>query len=193
MIDYLEILKNKCAKFLPHVEPVLNNPKFEYWSGSGSDKHHHYGDGGLLKHTYEVFEYCELIACQHNSTCVGWDNRINIQELLISAIWHDYGKIWDYQKDENGVWDKHNDHARTIHHISRSALEFEKYYEYHLSCKEAFKINSRNIIHNILAHHGQREWGSPVAPASREAWVLHLADNLSARLDDCDKHDILKH
>jgi 23S rRNA maturation-related 3'-5' exoribonuclease YhaM len=53
-------------------------------------------------------------------------------------------------------------------------------------------INQDNITHNILSHHGQRAYGSPVFPATREAWVLHLADNLSARLDDCDKHDRIK-
>jgi 3'-5' exoribonuclease len=62
-----------------------------------------------------------------------------------------------------------------------------------LRLNNSIKINENNVLHNILAHHGQRAWGSPVAPATKEAWILHLADNLSARLDDCDKHDILKH
>jgi 23S rRNA maturation-related 3'-5' exoribonuclease YhaM len=50
-------------------------------------------------------------------------------------------------------------------------------------------IDPSNITHNILSHHGMREWGSPVAPATKEAWILHLCDNMSARLDDCNKHD----
>lgn len=197
MIDYRGILKNKCRDFPVFTDPVLDDPKFSEWSGGGSETHHHYGDGGLIKHTYEVFEYAELIAMQHNSTCVGWENRINPTELFISVIWHDYGKIWDYQKVD-GVWGKHNNHARQIHHISRSALEFNKHClnildEDFLDRKGNVDINPDNIIHNILSHHGQRAYGSPVAPATREAWILHLADNLSARLDDCNKHDIIKH
>jgi 3'-5' exoribonuclease len=199
MIDYKQDLKNTCKKYSVFTDPVLDDPRFEIWSGAGSDKHHHYGDGGLLKHTHEVFEYVELIAMKHNSTCVGYENRINVLELLISVIWHDYGKIWDYQKDENGVWGKHNNHARQIHHISRSAIEWERYSSklpielWNTLEAENRVINPDNITHNILSHHGMREWGSPVAPATREAWVLHLADNLSARLDDCNKHDIIKH
>jgi 3'-5' exoribonuclease len=179
---------------MDYVYPVIDDSRFEIWSGSGSDKHHHYGDGGLIKHIYEVYTYCRLITAQHNGDCVDIKNRINGHELLISVIWHDYGKIWDYQKDENGVWGKHNNHARQIHHISRSVLEFEKHVD-QLRTIDRLRtdINTDNIIHNILSHHGMREWGSPVAPATREAWILHLADNLSARLDDCDKHDIIKH
>ena len=34
----------------------------------------------------------------------------------------------------------------------------------------------------IESHHAQKEWGSPSSPASREAWLLHLADQTSAKL-----------
>lgn len=192
MIEYVTALQNICEYngVVPFVSKVLTDARFGLWSGSGSDIHHHYGDGGLARHTYEVVEYCQLIAAKHNGDCKMSYDKINFKELLISAVWHDYGKIWDYQENGNGVWGKHNNHARTIHHISRSALEWEKYVESKEWKEEDWKdINLRNITHNILAHHGCREWGSPVAPASREAWVLHLADNISARLDDCYKYD----
>jgi 23S rRNA maturation-related 3'-5' exoribonuclease YhaM len=48
------------------------------------------------------------------------------------------------------------------------------------------------VLHCILAHHGCRAWGSPVAPSTREAWLVHLADAISARADDCDRVDMLK-
>ena len=37
----------------------------------------------------------------------------------------------------------------------------------------ALKLEAK---HCILAHHGRREWGAPVVPATREAWCVHLAD-----------------
>jgi len=195
MIDYLKELKRAC-KFEDvsfFTDPVLCDERFSTWSGAGSNKHHHYGDGGLLKHTHEVYEYAQSIYGIHNGKCER-GKEVNWKELLISISWHDYGKIWDYQKDDNGVWGKHDNHARTIHHISRSAIEWEKFINIKCFDKSLDTgINVLNVTHNILSHHGMREWGSPVAPATREAWILHLADNLSARLDDCDKHDILNH
>jgi len=40
------------------------------------------------------------------------------------------------------------------------------------------------VLHAILAHHNLREWGSPISPATRTAWLLHLCDSISARMDD---------
>ncbi len=191
MIDFLEELKRDAKTYdvYQYVKPVLEDPRFAIWSGAGKDIHHHYGDGGLLKHTYEVYQFSYAATQTFHSFT---DECVNVAELLVSAIWHDYGKVWDYQKIDD-VWGKYDNHARQIHHISRSALEFEKHY-----CNpDGFEwtgvtINKDNVIHNILSHHGMREWGSPVSPATKEAWILHLSDNMSARLDDCDKHDRIK-
>ena len=192
LITYQEELTRKCKEhgIQDLCSWVIKTQKdFAEWSGSGNPEHHHYGDHGLIRHTKEVFDYAVAIYNTHTQMSVV---PINLKELLVSVIWHDYGKIWDYQK-VNGVWGKHNNHARQIHHISKSAMEFEKFYCYYASESARQLVNPDNVIHNILSHHGAREYGSPVAPATREAWILHLADNLSARLDDCDKHDIIKH
>lgn len=152
-----------------------------FWVCSGSSKpfQHHYGDGGLAQHTLEVTELCIDIANKFG------DPELK-QELLVSAIFHDYGKVWDYVKID-GVWTS-SQHKRNIHHISRSVIEWNKHaYEYD-------KMNPNFIdavTHNILAHHGCREYGSPVAPKSRAAWILHLCDGISARMNDCETLDVV--
>jgi 3'-5' exoribonuclease len=191
MIDYLKELRRRAIQFnvAEYCFPVLENECFPTWSGAGKDIHHHYGDGGLLKHTYEVVEFAMTALSTHRY--IAGADALNGKELFISAVWHDYGKLWDYQKVD-GVWGKHNDHARRIHHISRSAIEWQKF-AYSLPYMDdggkLLGIDIDNITHNILSHHGMREWGSPVAPATKEAWILHLSDNMSARLDDTEKHD----
>jgi len=37
------------------------------------------------------------------------------------------------------------------------------------------------VQHLILSHHGRREYGSPVLPATPEALALHHLDNLDAK------------
>lgn len=39
-----------------------------------------------------------------------------------------------------------------------------------------------HLEHIVASHHGQRAWGAARVPASREAWVFHLADYLDARM-----------
>jgi 3'-5' exoribonuclease len=41
----------------------------------------------------------------------------------------------------------------------------------------------KRIIHVILAHHGTREFGSPVLPCTQEAVIVNMLDNLSAKTD----------
>jgi len=38
------------------------------------------------------------------------------------------------------------------------------------------------VLHVIESHHSRPEWGSPSEPASREAWLVHFADMVSAKL-----------
>ena len=39
------------------------------------------------------------------------------------------------------------------------------------------------VLHMILSHHGRKEFGAPVLPATPEAIALHFLDNLDARLE----------
>ena len=43
------------------------------------------------------------------------------------------------------------------------------------------------VLHIILSHHGQLEHGSPVVPATREATLVHMIDNLGGRLGSFDR------
>jgi len=39
------------------------------------------------------------------------------------------------------------------------------------------------LLHMILSHHGEKEWGSPKRPKSLQAIVLHYIDDLDAKVD----------
>ena len=188
MNKYFEKLKNLASVGGPNCVTISNQiltdlPQFEYWSGSGKPVHHHYGDGGLAKHTNEVIH---LMA----SSATVLNLPIDPDILFLAGLFHDIGKLWDYGicgKDFRGdnVWIK-TKHARNIHHISRSALVWSKA----VDNTQLYKEEHDEILHAILSHHGQREWGSPVAPNTKLAWLLHLCDGISARMNDCEKLDL---
>jgi 3'-5' exoribonuclease len=151
---------------------VLEDPRFPIWSGSSKDYQHHYGDGGLVKHTLEVVELC-LQTNRYFSP----EKQVNEKKLFLAALFHDVGKMWDYEKNAEQKWDAAA-HKWNIHHISRSALVWNQ-----VALEKDLDF-ADEVLHAILSHHGLREWGSPVAPNSRLAWILHLCDGLSARMDD---------
>src|SRR5919108_590765 len=43
------------------------------------------------------------------------------------------------------------------------------------------------VLHIILSHHGSPRHGSPVVPATREATLVHMIDNLGGRLGSFDR------
>jgi len=182
---------------------ILEDKRFRVWSASSNSNQHHYGQGGLIQHTSEVIDIClkikELYAKKY---------EIDTIELFLSAFFHDIGKMWDYipKKPENILdydyehiinakymdypydeWES-TPHKRLIHHISRSGLVWS---ENAKKSQIIYKDYHDKVLHAILSHHTKREYGSPVAPKSRIAWILTLCDNLSARMYDADSWDIL--
>jgi 3'-5' exoribonuclease len=160
---------------------VLDNPKFAVCAGSSVEGAHHHYDGGLCQHTHEVVRLCS----DNARFLCPYDEDVKNHEMFLAALFHDVGKMWDYEK----IGDKWvaTTHKRMIHHISRSGIEWMKAAE-----KHGIGPNAQDrVLHAILAHHGQRSWGSPVAPKSKMAWLLHLCDALSARINDCDTNDVI--
>lgn len=161
---------------------VLNSPEFNIWPAS-LDKHQSY-PGGLLQHTKEVANICLDTAK---------NTKANRDILIVSAIYHDYGKIYDYSivnhslfnliknniiniNNINGIWGKAPDRFLARHPVR----------SYHEWMVEAEKNNisediKLDISHCILAHHGRLEWNSPVEPQTIEAAILHHSDVISGR------------
>lgn len=173
-----EYLINNDVAFLSLCNEVLNDERFSIWSGSSKPDQHHYGKGGLARHTQEVLELCMLNANYFNGTY----NQIYKARLMCAAIFHDCGKMDDYTAVDFTYeeW-KPTEHKYKIHHISRSAIFWNEKAHKHKMPKEFID----DVTHAILSHHGLREWGSPVSPRTRIAWILHLSDQMSARMYDC--------
>jgi 3'-5' exoribonuclease len=43
------------------------------------------------------------------------------------------------------------------------------------------------LRHIVVSHHGEREKGSPVSPATREAVIVHFCDDMTARVAAVDE------
>ena len=82
------------------------------------------------------------------------------------------------------------DFVRKIGHVTKSGMIWTDAWNNYATDKlkqEDPEMHDR-VLHNILSHHGPVEWGSVVPPATREAWLLHLCDNMSARINDADTY-----
>jgi 3'-5' exoribonuclease len=168
---------------LYHFSDVLHELKKinyqDFLTYPGSSSSHHYFYGGLLQHTADVMDLCNCIASQQR---LEYTDR---QILLISALFHDYMKVLDYDVLFNN---------RALEYVTKSK-HYYKFRHVFSSCllavcvlnKCGFKDIVEEVTHNILAHHQCKEWGSPVEPQTKTAWILHSADTISARCNEAKK------
>lgn len=169
---------------------LTREDKFFAWPASLSF-HHHY-EGGLATHTLEVID-CALIA---SDGVMGVDRDV----LIAASLWHDAAKILEYEiiqvlpsgeppegclrrgvnDDRIEYWQKASFYKQ-VGHISGSMAMF------YAAARQQGNVPQETVdavCHAVLAHHGRREWGSPVEPQTVEALLLHQADMLSAKYGD---------
>ncbi len=127
---------------------------------------HHAYIGGLLEHT--------LSMARIGTAIKSYD--INKDLLLAGIILHDIGKIYEYTYD------------KTIDFDSRGKLLGHIVIGYEIVKKaingfDAFPSRLADmLLHMILSHHGELEFGSPVKPLFKEAEILYHIDNLDAKM-----------
>jgi 3'-5' exoribonuclease len=130
---------------------------------------HHAVLGGLLEHTVSVVGLCRLLADYYPA--------VNRDLLVTAALLHDLGKIKELTWDR--VFD-YTDPGRLLGHITLGALMVEERIR---AIPDFPPALATSLLHCILSHHGELEWGSPKRPKTLEAIVLHYAENLDGKVN----------
>lgn len=171
--DSRDELRRYCDQNLPTAwsnicSHVLDHPQFVEAPG-GTTRHHNYR-GGLAEHTLEVAKVCIEMTETGRDT---W-------RILTAAVFHDFGKIYEYEfQDDATVPSGEKIVALPFRDLIRHvAYSFSFFWSVSLSLREDDRMQ---IGHAILAHHGRKEWGSPVEPQTRIACIIHAADMESMR------------
>ncbi len=158
-------LKDLCIKIFS--DEVLME-KFKRCPAA-TDFHHPY-IGGLLEHTLNLSKLAKLII-------KNYPNTINEELLIVGCLMHDLGKIEEITCRRSF---NYSDKGKFLGHIViGTGIVNRKIQEI-----ADFPENLSNLIlHLILSHHGEYEWGSPKRPKCLEAVILHYLDNLDAKIN----------
>ena len=146
--------------------------------------YHHARRGGLVEHTAGVMRAA-------NALCDVYP-RINRDLVLTGALFHDCGKMWENGYAEHGLTMFYTDTGELLGHISLGIEVINKLWAgvcTEQRRKEWEKLSPPteqvrlHLLHLVASHHGSLEYGSPVVPKTPEAFVLHHADDLDAKME----------
>jgi 3'-5' exoribonuclease len=132
--------------------------------------HHAYAHG-LLEHTLTVTDSARNIAETYKNAYPSIDMDI----VTAGALLHDLGKIDSYSMSP---MPEVTLAGAVLDHIAIGYSMFSK-----LADETRLPGGIRiHLGHIMLSHHGQKEFGSPVLPATPEALIVSMADELDFRL-----------
>ncbi len=129
---------------------------------------HHAWIGGLLEHT--------VMICRQAVRLPEIYPEINFDLLLTGCILHDIGKVQEYSLERTI---EHTDEGRLIGHI---VLGYQLVQEKIRQIVNFPSELARMVLHMIVAHHGENQFGSPKTPKFPEAFLVFILDYLDSRL-----------
>jgi len=128
----------------------------------------------LLEHTVTVAQAVSALS----AIFPGLDRDLAVSGALL----HDIGKLDTYETIEDRI--EMTDDGRLQGEIvlgySLVRAEIDRHPAFPQPLRQA-------LLHIILSHHGALEHGSPVVPCTREATLVHMADNLGSKLGSFDR------
>ena len=180
----VEAYKNKLANYIKAVRtPTLRKLLETIFSGNTYDafvhnpagmKLHHAYIGGLLQHSIDVTELAVAMADRIED--------VDKDLIIAGALLHDIGKIKEISSE---IGFPYTNAGRFMGHIAMTSLMVQE---------AALKLNIpaqrlEQLQHILLSHHGENEKGSPVACATREAFLVHYADEINAVMNQFEQRE----
>ncbi len=130
--------------------------------------HHNYL-GGLIEHVLSMCQLARFAAAHYPD--------IDFDLLLAGVILHDIGKIHELTYARSFGY---STEGQLLGHIAIGLRMVDD----KLRSIPDFPAPVRDLLlHMILSHHGELEFGSPKVPLFPEALLLHHLDNLDSKME----------
>jgi 3'-5' exoribonuclease len=162
--NYVNGIKHNSLRGILQEMFLNENFKRSYRVWPAAKSVHHDFRSGLLQHVLEMLTIAHSMKRFYP--------MVNYDILTAGIILHDIGKFQEF--DVQGIGTEYSKKGILAGHIPLGAMEFQKYAQGKLSEDLYY-----HMIHMILAHHGEVQYGSPVVPATIEAVMLAYIDRLS--------------
>lgn len=143
-----------------------------------ASRNHHAYRGGYLEHTVSVVRTGIYLADKYRDYYPDLNPPINRDLIVAGCILHDIGKMKELALGTDLA--DYTVEGMLIGHIviGRDMLRE--------AAREVGNVDSEMLLyleHIILSHQGTPEWGSPKVPMIPEAFLVHHADDIDAKMN----------
>lgn len=135
-------------------------------------RNHHEYTSGLLYHTLSMIDLAEFIIQKYPP----FDRDLVLSGILL----HDLGKTIEFSSP---IVAKYTTEGKLIGHIQLMSAEI-------FATGEQLNLPRDKVMllqHIVLSHHGKPEFGSSTPPMTKEALLVHMVDDVDAKMTMIDK------
>ena len=137
-----------------------------------AQKVHHAERSGLLHHTLSMLRTANAVLPNYPF--------LNADLVLAGVIVHDLSKVYEMQADETGNVSDYTVSGMLLGHLVHGVMRIEE-------AARRVGVTSEYVLllqHMVISHHGIPEYGSPRPPMIPEAEMLHMIDDMDAKMNE---------
>jgi 3'-5' exoribonuclease len=168
--EIVSTIKNPGLKALTESFLADNDLMKKFCTAPAAVQMHHCYLGGLLEHTVSMLRVAKTIL----------PNYPKVQDdIVIAAIFlHDIAKTSELSYD---IGFSYTDTGQLVGHLVMGSIIVKEKAAQLSTPLEKSVLDS--LLHIIVSHHGQYEFGSPKLPATAEAFMVNYIDDLDAKMN----------
>ncbi|WP_298866450.1 HD domain-containing protein [uncultured Gimesia sp.] len=158
------------------VLEILNQYESEIKTIAAASRNHHAFTGGFLEHVLSVTRTACYLADKYSIYYQEMQPPLNKSLVIAGAILHDIGKLTELEYKPHAS--SYTPAGRLIGHI---LLGRDLVRDHAKNIEDLEPETLLRLEHMIVSHQNLPEWGSPVAPHTPEALLVHYADDIDAK------------
>ncbi|TCP29283.1 3'-5' exoribonuclease [Scopulibacillus darangshiensis] len=168
--QYIFEIKNPAIQRITRA--LLKKHQDAFFEFPAAVRNHHEYVSGLAYHVVSMLNLAKGVAGLYPS--------LDTDLLYAGIILHDMGKVTELS---GATAASYTLEGKLLGHISIMVNEIAE------TAKEIGVDGEEVVIlqHMVLSHHSKPEWGSPKPPLVKEAEILHMLDNLDAKMNMMDR------
>ncbi|MEL6741574.1 MAG: HD domain-containing protein, partial [Planctomycetota bacterium] len=174
VVELLNTLEHDAVRALAEVYLADEHLMDAFRTAPAAQRMHHAYLGGLIEHTLNLMKLAAAVCPLYP--------KVSRDLVLFGLFLHDLGKTRELVYDRGFGY---SDRGQLIGHLVEGAIMLHDKHQ-QLIADKGVRLPAGTLTvlqHIVISHHGQPEYGAARVPSSPEAILVHMLDNIDAKME----------